>query len=70
MVIKEEPTRLDEALRAARKETDRQILGMKYHLQMVTNKVVDIEKEAESKLTMSAFPPWLTKSSALLGNLN
>ncbi|KAF9428214.1 hypothetical protein BGZ94_003074 [Podila epigama] len=50
MVIKEEPTRLDEALRAARKETDRQILGMKYHLQMVTNKVVDIEKEAESTI--------------------
>ncbi|GJJ74069.1 MICOS complex subunit MIC26 [Entomortierella parvispora] len=50
MVIKEEPTRLDEALRAARKETDRQILGMKYHLQMVTNKVVDIEKEAESNI--------------------
>lgn len=52
MVVKEDPTRLDEALRAARKETDRQILGMKYHLQMVTNKVVDIEKEAES---MSIF---------------
>ncbi|KAF8939894.1 apolipo protein O-domain-containing protein [Dissophora ornata] len=50
MVIKEEPTRLDEALRAARKETDRQILGMKYHLQMVTNKVVDLEKEAESNI--------------------
>lgn len=50
MVVKEEPTRLDEALRAARKETDRQILGMKYHLQMVTDKVVDIEKEAESML--------------------
>jgi len=47
MMIKEEPTRLDEALRVARKETDRQILGMKYHLQMVTNKVVDLEKEAE-----------------------
>ncbi|KAG0337613.1 hypothetical protein BG004_007573, partial [Podila humilis] len=50
MVVKEEPTRLDEALRAARKETDRQILGMKYHLQMVTNKVVDIEKEAETSI--------------------
>ncbi|KAF9314327.1 hypothetical protein BG003_004280 [Podila horticola] len=50
MVVKEEPTRLDEALRAARKETDRQILGMKYHLQMVTNKVVDIEKEAETTI--------------------
>ncbi|KAF9099034.1 hypothetical protein BGX27_000669 [Mortierella sp. AM989] len=50
MVIKEEPTRLDEALRAVRKETDRQILGMKYHLQAVTNKVVDIEKEAESNI--------------------
>ncbi|KAG9061153.1 hypothetical protein KI688_007491 [Linnemannia hyalina] len=47
MMIKEEPTRLDEALRVARKETDRQILGMKYHLKMVTNKVVDLEKEAE-----------------------
>lgn len=47
MMIKEEPTRLDEALRVARKETDRQILGMKHHLQMVTNKVVDLEKEAE-----------------------
>ncbi|KAG0198856.1 hypothetical protein BGX28_007769 [Mortierella sp. GBA30] len=50
MMIKEEPTRLDEALRAARKETDRHILGMKYHLQMVTNKVVDLEKEAESSI--------------------
>ncbi|KAF9207789.1 hypothetical protein BGZ59_010969 [Podila verticillata] len=50
MVVKEEPTRLDEALRAARKETDRQILGMKYHLQMVTDKVVDIEKEAETTI--------------------
>ncbi|KAF9347832.1 hypothetical protein BGX26_000712 [Mortierella sp. AD094] len=50
MVIKEEPTRLDEALRIARKETDRQILGMKYHLQAVTNKVVDIEKEAENNI--------------------
>ncbi|KAF8985390.1 hypothetical protein BGZ46_004502 [Entomortierella lignicola] len=48
MVVKEEPTRLDEALRIVRKETDRQILGMKYHLQAVTNKVVDIEKEAET----------------------
>lgn len=47
MMIKEEPTRLDEALRVARKETDRQILGIKQHLQMVTNKVVDLEKEAE-----------------------
>jgi hypothetical protein len=46
-MIKEEPTRLDEALRVARKETDRQLLGMKHHLQMVTNKVVDLEKEAE-----------------------
>ncbi|KAF9130547.1 hypothetical protein BGW39_002957 [Mortierella sp. 14UC] len=50
MMIKEEPTRLDEALRVARKETDRQILGMKYHLQMVTNKVVDLEKEAEGTI--------------------
>ncbi|KAF9183695.1 hypothetical protein BGZ51_003844 [Haplosporangium sp. Z 767] len=50
MMIKEEPTRLDEALRAARKETDRQILGMKYHLQMVTDKVVDLEKEAETSI--------------------
>ncbi|KAF9432839.1 hypothetical protein BGZ76_010250 [Entomortierella beljakovae] len=50
MVIKEEPTRLDEALRIARNETDRQILGMKYHLQVVTNKVVDLEKEAESNI--------------------
>ncbi|KAF9089242.1 hypothetical protein BGX23_006836 [Mortierella sp. AD031] len=50
MMIKEEPTRLDEALRVARKETDRQILGMKYHLQMVTNKVVDLEKEAEGSI--------------------
>jgi hypothetical protein len=49
MVIKEEPTRLDEALRLARKETDRQILGMRQHLQIVTNKVVDIEREAERK---------------------
>lgn len=48
MMVKEEPTRFDEVLRAARKETDRQILGMKYHMQMVTNKVVDLEKEAES----------------------
>ncbi|KAF9928088.1 hypothetical protein BGZ67_007167 [Mortierella alpina] len=50
MMVKEEPTRLDEVLRAARKETDRQILGMKYHMQMVTNKVVDLEKEAESSI--------------------
>ncbi|KAG0266150.1 hypothetical protein BG011_003137 [Mortierella polycephala] len=50
MMIKEEPTRLDEALRAARKETDRQILGMKYHFQMVTDKVVDLEKEAETSI--------------------
>ncbi|KAF9912332.1 hypothetical protein BX616_010331 [Lobosporangium transversale] len=50
MVVKEEPTRLDEAIRAARNETDRQLLGMKYHLQMVTNKVVDMEKEAESNI--------------------
>ncbi|KAI7816064.1 apolipo protein O-domain-containing protein [Gamsiella multidivaricata] len=50
MVVKEEPTRLDEVLRAARKETDRQILGMKYHLQMATNKVVDLEKEAEGNI--------------------
>ncbi|KAG0293728.1 hypothetical protein BGZ98_002051 [Dissophora globulifera] len=50
MVVKEEPTRLDEALRAARKETDRQISGVKYHLQMVTNKVVDLEKEAEGNI--------------------
>ncbi|KAG0376121.1 hypothetical protein BGX24_008251 [Mortierella sp. AD032] len=50
MMIKEEPTRLDEALRVARKETDRQILGMKLHLQMVTNKVVDLEKEAEGTI--------------------
>jgi hypothetical protein len=49
MVVKEEPTRLDEAIRVARQETDRQILGMKHHFQMVTNKVVDFEKEAESK---------------------
>ncbi|KAF9948664.1 hypothetical protein BGZ72_009443 [Mortierella alpina] len=50
MMVKEEPTRLDEVLRAARKETDRQILGMKYHMQLVTNKVVDLEKEAESSI--------------------
>ncbi|KAG0222136.1 apolipo protein O-domain-containing protein [Mortierella sp. GBAus27b] len=50
MVIKEEPTRLNEALRAARQETDRQILGMKYHLQQVTDKVVEIEKEAETNI--------------------
>ncbi|KAI1293404.1 hypothetical protein EDD11_008427 [Mortierella claussenii] len=50
MVVKEEPTRLDEALRAARQETDRQILGMKYHLQMVTDKVVGLEKEAETNI--------------------
>lgn len=50
MMVKEEPTRLDEALRVARKETDRQILGMKLHLQMVTNKVVDLEKEAEGTI--------------------
>ncbi|KAF9923982.1 hypothetical protein FBU30_005968 [Linnemannia zychae] len=50
MMVKEEPTRLDQALRVARKETDRQILGMKYHLQMVTNKVVDLEKEAEGTI--------------------
>ncbi|KAG0231902.1 hypothetical protein BGW42_008569 [Actinomortierella wolfii] len=48
MVVKEEPTRLDEAIKVARQETDRQILGMKTHLQMVTNKVVDVEKEVES----------------------
>ncbi|KAF9584417.1 hypothetical protein BGW38_006529 [Lunasporangiospora selenospora] len=50
MMVKEEPTRLDEALRAAREETDRQILGMKHHLQMVTNKVVDFEKDAETSI--------------------
>ncbi|KAF9354864.1 hypothetical protein BGX34_010775 [Mortierella sp. NVP85] len=50
MVVKEEPTRLDEAIRVARQETDRQILGMKHHFQMVTNKVVDFEKEAESNI--------------------
>ncbi|KAG0251899.1 hypothetical protein DFQ27_008443, partial [Actinomortierella ambigua] len=48
MVVKEEPTRLDEAIKVARQETDRQILTMKTHLQLVTNKVVDVEKEVES----------------------
>lgn len=61
MVVKEEPTRLDEALRAARKETDRQILGMKYHLQMVTDKVVDIEKEAESMSFFSMVRDFMLK---------
>ncbi|KAF9957612.1 hypothetical protein BGZ65_001958 [Modicella reniformis] len=50
MVVKEEPTRLNEAFRVARQETDRQILGMKQHFQVVTNKVVDLEKEAENNI--------------------
>lgn len=68
MMIKEEPTRLDEALRVARKETDRQILGMKLHLQMVTNKVVDLEKEAEG--THYIHTIWHAMPGGLTGRNN